>query len=70
MSDYLKAALGVVLQFLKREPAVLLGALASLLMVLSAAIVDAGATDWETAVPVVVSVVIRQFVTPTADPRT
>lgn len=55
-------------RFVRREPALLLGGAASALMVAGDAVLDAGATDWETAVPVIVSVVIRQVVTPAMMP--
>lgn len=48
---------------LKREPAVLLGLLAAILTGIAALITD-GTLSWETAVPLVLGIITRAFVSP------
>lgn len=47
---------------MKKEPAVILGAIATIITFAAEAI--AGAPTWKAAVPLLVSAVIRQFVSP------
>jgi hypothetical protein len=51
-----------VLTLIKREPAVLIGLLASVLVVVQQVV--AGSLTWSAAVPVVVGIVTRFFVSP------
>ena len=48
---------------IRREPAVLLGLLAAICTGLAALITD-GTLSWETAVPVVLGIITRAFVSP------
>jgi len=48
---------------IKREPAILLGLLAAILTGVAALITD-GTLSWETAVPLVLSIITRAFVSP------
>lgn len=69
MNTLIRRALRRLTHFARREPAVILGALGSAVLVAADVVLDVGATDWDTAAPALIGFVIRQLVTPTAAPK-
>jgi hypothetical protein len=54
---------------IKRERAVLIGLLGSVLMAIQSGIADGTVKRWQDAIPLLVGIITRFFVTPTNDPR-